>query len=85
MSSATAITDEYGEYTLYYLEDVRGAVVGKNRVHIFALDDRGRELIEPQTPYGMGSNEVYVVTSGSQTIDIDIDKPAPPPDAQADE
>jgi hypothetical protein len=84
-SSATAITDEAGEYTLYYQEGVPGAVVGKNRVFVEALDERGHDLIEPQTPYGIGSNEVWVVRPGSQEIDIDTDKPAPPPDQQTDD
>lgn len=78
-SSATAITDENGEYVLEYQEGVRGAVVGKNRVHVFKLDERGREVIEAQTPYGMGSNEIWVVEPGSQEFNIDTDQPAPAP------
>lgn len=81
-SSATGVTDKNGQYTLYYQEGVPGAVVGKNRVFIFALDDHGRDLIDPETPYGARSDQVWVVTPGSQDIDINTDEPAPPPDQQ---
>lgn len=78
-SSATAITDKNGEFTLQYVEGVRGAVVGKNRVYVSLLDDHGREVIKAKTPYGLGSNEIWIVEPGSQEFQIDTDVPHPAP------
>jgi hypothetical protein len=84
-SSATAISDENGEYTLQYLEDVDGAVVGQNRVRISVVDERGRELLAPENVFDRRSNEVWMVESGRQEVPIDITRPFSSPPAATDE
>lgn len=71
-SGSTALTNEDGEYDLYYLEDVRGAAVGKNRVWVSVIGPDGREMVPPQTKFGYGSNDVFEVKPGSNEFDIPI-------------
>lgn len=71
-NSSMAVTDEKGAYTLYYVEGVKGAVLGMNRVLVELLDERGRTLVPPDGPYGMVGNTKHKVESGSQTIDLKI-------------
>ncbi len=71
-ASASAITDEDGEYTLIYVEGVAGAVVGKNRVTVELYDERGRLAIPADGKYGLRANTQYTVTTGRQDVPIDI-------------
>lgn len=70
--TASGYTDEKGFYELKYLEGVKGAAVGRNRVQVYLVGPDGREVIPPQSRYGKGSKEIVVVEEGSQTIDIEI-------------
>jgi hypothetical protein len=65
-----AYTNDEGEYSLQYDEDARGAVIGKNRVEVSLMDERGRELIDGD--FSMRSPGVYEVKPGGQVFDIKI-------------
>jgi predicted Zn finger-like uncharacterized protein len=71
-ASASAITDEDGEYTLMYVEGIPGAVVGKNRVTVEAYDERGRLTIPADGKYGLRANTQLTVTRGSQDVPLEI-------------
>jgi hypothetical protein len=69
---ASALTNEDGEYDLKYLEDVRGAAVGKNRVWVSLIGPDGREVVPPQSKFGYGSTDVFDVKPGSNEFNIEI-------------
>ena len=71
-SGATALTNEDGEYDLQYMEDVRGAAVGKNRVWVSLIGPDGREVVPPQSKFGYGSTDVFDVKPGDNEFDIKI-------------
>jgi DNA-directed RNA polymerase subunit RPC12/RpoP len=47
-ASSLGFTDANGNFSLIYLNNAPGAVVGRHRVQVFASDDQGREKIPPQ-------------------------------------
>jgi hypothetical protein len=63
-------TNEDGEYRLRYDEDADGAVLGKNRVEVTFLDERGRNVIDGK--FSIGKPEVFVVEPGSNEFNIEI-------------
>jgi len=70
LAASTARTDEAGHYTLYYLSDVPGAVIGKHRVAVDKRDTGNRPLLRPR--YILGTDLVRDVKAGSNTIDLDL-------------
>jgi len=70
LASSTALTDEDGHYTLYYLSDVPGAVIGKHRVAVDKRDTGNRPMLPSR--YILGTDLVKDVKEGSNTIDLDL-------------
>ncbi|MEW4531202.1 MAG: carboxypeptidase-like regulatory domain-containing protein [Maioricimonas sp. JB045] len=68
--AGTATTDEQGHYELIYLDNIKGAVVGRNRVQISKINEKGQEIIP--LDYGTGSKVFRKVEEGYQEIDIDV-------------
>jgi hypothetical protein len=68
--SSYGFTDEQGEYSLIYDEDANGAVVGKCRVEVTRLDERGRNIVEGK--YSATDPGLFVVESGSNECNIEI-------------
>jgi hypothetical protein len=74
-SGATALTNEQGEYDLYYMEGVRGAALGKSRVWVSLIGPDGREVVPPQSKFGYGSTDpgdVCDVPPGGIKFNIEI-------------
>jgi len=70
LASSIARTDDDGNYTLQYLADVPGAVIGKHRVAVDKRDTGNRPLIPAR--YILGSDLVKDVEPGSNTIDLEL-------------
>lgn len=68
--SATATTDAQGHYELTYLDDIKGTVLGRNRVQISKINEKGQEIIPPD--YGTESKVLRTIKEGHQVIDIDV-------------
>jgi hypothetical protein len=69
-SVALGVTDENGQYRLYYVKDTLGAAVGPSRVSIAAKDNAGRERVRPE--FNVQSTLQREVKSGSQQLDFDV-------------
>lgn len=70
LASSTARTDDDGHYTLYYLSDIPGAVIGKHRVAVDKRDTGNRPLLPAR--YILGADLVKDVKAGSNTIDLEL-------------
>ncbi|QDU41326.1 hypothetical protein Mal4_56920 [Maioricimonas rarisocia] len=68
--AGTATTDDQGRYELIYLDNIKGTVVGRNRVQISKINEKGQEVIPPD--YGMASKVFRNIEEGYQEIDIDV-------------
>jgi hypothetical protein len=76
------LTDENGQYRLFYVKDTAGAVVGPSRVEIQAKDKIGRDRVRPE--FNVQSTLQREVKSGSQQMDFDVhgtETPTPTTDA----
>jgi hypothetical protein len=81
-SVALGITDENGQYRLFYIKDTAGAAIGPSRVEIEAKDKTGRERVRPE--FNVQSTLQREVKSGSQQLDFDVhgrESPTPSTDA----
>ena len=63
IAGSTAFTDKSGKYTLLYVQDVQGAVVGKHIVQITGQNEVGVEMVPPK--YNHNSELTFEVKSGS--------------------
>ncbi len=63
------ITDNSGQYTMYYVKDTPGVAVGLCRVEIQATNESGRELLPPD--YNSRTTQQRTVKSGSNTFDFE--------------
>ncbi|HTI51215.1 MAG TPA: hypothetical protein VL475_09695, partial [Planctomycetaceae bacterium] len=71
LASSVGFTDANGKYSLIYVNNVTGAVVGKHRVQIFATDEQGRQIIPPQFN-SRTKLTVEVKADGKDPINIDV-------------
>lgn len=68
--SSYGFTNEDGEYSLIYDEDAKGAVIGKCRVEVTLLDQRGRNIVDGK--FSMTNPGLFVVKPGSNEYPIEI-------------
>ncbi|HVW00547.1 MAG TPA: carboxypeptidase-like regulatory domain-containing protein, partial [Planctomycetaceae bacterium] len=64
VSSSMAVTDAKGHFTMNYVEGVPGAVVGKHRVTIHAVDEKGYEQVDGSFN-ALENQQVVEVKAGS--------------------
>lgn len=69
-------TNAQGEYELLYIDDVKGAVLGKHRVQIVTrqLDESDNEIVKEKLPaqYNTKTTLTADVKSGGSTINFDL-------------
>ena len=75
--ASTGISDENGHYELFYIDNFRGAALGKHTVEITYSDQEGRPMFAPE--YGPGNSQSKDVSTGENPpFDFAWNSPARP-------
>jgi hypothetical protein len=69
-SVSMGLTNESGHYSLLYVKDVPGAILGKSRVQIEARDQFGNERVRPE--FNRTSTLVRNVEKNDNVFDFDV-------------
>jgi len=75
---ALGVTDDSGQYALFYVKETPGAAVGMNRVEIESKDENGRERFPPD--FNFRTTLQREVKKGSNSCDFPAQSGAPSAD-----
>jgi hypothetical protein len=76
-SFSTGITDDNGNYEMYFSISKKGAFIGTNKITVEYHDENGEKKIsEILNSFNNNFSPIYEVKQGKQTYDIIIDSKA---------
>ena len=82
VSSSMGITDSKGRFTLEYVDGVKGAAVGKHRVTIRAVDEKGYEQVDGSFNAVENQQVVEVKSGTNPPLSFKVPRAPTPPPAQ---